>query len=439
MEERQTQLALASCQQAMEQAGSAVFVLDLQRRTQVCTCGAPNWLGGARQLYQLPEGLLAGGAVHADDGPRVRDFYARLFAGAAARCRVRVHSEPQGLLWLEFQGWPMQGAPGKAVILQRDVTEYRRIQMRHQHYRDTVAADASFVWEANLTLDTLLADAHEGGQGAQQPVAPSYRQAYQGMLQQVLPEHRARVAQALEPQRLLAAFGQGRRQFSAEYPMLFTRDGQVHWLRTKITLGHNLQGQVVGIVCSWDVTHRRQREEALRAQAERDPLCWLFNRHTFEQRVAAALADPAQAGPHALLMLDVDDFKTINDRYGHMLGDALLRGIAQTLGATFRKSDILGRMGGDEFVVFMPAVGSLETVLERAAHIQRALEKACGQLGAACAPTLSIGVAMARPGDGFAQLYARADQALYQAKAQGKCCCRVWQPPQGAAPAERLG
>ena len=132
--------------------------------------------------------------------------------------------------------------------------------------------------------------------------------------------------------------------------------------------------------------------------------------------------------PTALLFIDLDRFKQVNDRYGHSLGDAVLRAVGATLKSALRGSDLCCRYGGDEFMVLLP-----ETPLEGARHVAGSLRRHLAGIAVerpegAVRVTASVGVAAARPGelDGHS-LVARADAAMYRAKRAGRDTVRVWE------------
>lgn len=161
----------------------------------------------------------------------------------------------------------------------------------------------------------------------------------------------------------------------------------------------------------------------LRELAEKDPLTGVYNQRAYYQVTHKMISLAQRNGkPYSLLFIDLDHFKAINDGYGHEIGDAVLRNVAATLVAQLRQSDVLGRIGGEEFSVFLP-----DTPLAGATALGEKLRKEiaqhCHRLddGQALCVTVSIGVAGHRLSDrSIADIQRRADRFMYQAKRQGR-------------------
>lgn len=160
-----------------------------------------------------------------------------------------------------------------------------------------------------------------------------------------------------------------------------------------------------------------------------DPLTQLSNRGFGLQRFTETLRLAARIGtPTSLLMLDIDHFKAINDRWGHPGGDLTLRAVAQRVAQCCRSTDITARYGGEELIVVLPAT-DLAGAVVLADRIRRAVETHAqpyedGEIRC----TLSAGVAQAAAGEDVGAVIRRADAALYRAKREGRNCCRVAQP-----------
>lgn len=193
----------------------------------------------------------------------------------------------------------------------------------------------------------------------------------------------------------------------------------------------NREGEVVGAVLVFrDVGERRRAAERMAHQARHDALTGLYNRRYFEAAVESLLADAAsRERPNALLYLDLDQFKVVNDTCGHQAGDELLRRLTSLLAAEVRDSDVLARLGGDEFGLLLS-----DCPTERAMQIaQRLIETIRAFRFSWHDKTFSVGasvglVEVGRTGDSLAGLLAAADSACYAAKEEGRNRVRLYTP-----------
>ena len=203
-----------------------------------------------------------------------------------------------------------------------------------------------------------------------------------------------------------------------------------NWLRLKngniieyYLRPQQLMGEIVGRVWSFrDVTQEKQTEAMVKHQALHDALTNLPNRILFNQKFAAALSDAANNSKAiAVMFLDLDRFKEVNDRLGHLAGDLLLQSVVQRLLSCLRETDVLARWGGDEFVLLLPQIRSREDACEIAHRLVEVLQPKFILDGHCVYVTASIGIA-AYPHDGLdsSTLLQNADMALYQAKKCGK-------------------
>ena len=178
-----------------------------------------------------------------------------------------------------------------------------------------------------------------------------------------------------------------------------------------------------------DVSERKVLEEQLRKLAFHDPLTLLANRSLFWNRVEHALALAHRSQQRvAVMFLDLDNFKNVNDSLGHDAGDRLLQAAAQRLVKATRPSDTVARLGGDEFAILLEGIRS-ETDIERIAKpINSTFNKPLLLDGREIETSASIGVACSRPGDDAEQLLRNADIAMYNAKAAGKARLVMFQP-----------
>ncbi len=175
---------------------------------------------------------------------------------------------------------------------------------------------------------------------------------------------------------------------------------------------------------SLEVHELRSQLEEARREAETDPLTGLANRKALEGRLRVLGREAMETGDtYSILVLDIDHFKKFNDRYGHKVGDAVLKTVAAVLRHHIREGDFAARYGGEEFVLLLPRtrLDEAREIAERIRHTigshvlrHRGSGKEFGKV------TVSVGLAEYRPGEPFDQLFERADAALYRAKGLGR-------------------
>ncbi len=174
------------------------------------------------------------------------------------------------------------------------------------------------------------------------------------------------------------------------------------------------------LIVASDISQQRQMTERLSYQASHDSLTKQLNRREFEARVSKALASPG-AQDCALLFIDLDQFKVINDTSGHRAGDELLVQLAAMMREKLRPSDTLGRLGGDEFGVLLAGVRNIEGAIQAAERLRRNLESHIFNWEQRTYTTsASIGAVMLSKAGGLKELFARADTACYLAKEAGR-------------------
>lgn len=200
-------------------------------------------------------------------------------------------------------------------------------------------------------------------------------------------------------------------------------DGSRCWFRVTAKQLQDAGGKPLVTIGKLTNIQREKEERALLVeQAQRDSLTGLYNSAAIRSMAAEALE--SGDGHGALLIIDIDHFKSVNDQYGHYIGDRVLIELSGMLGGVFRQEDLLGRLGGDEFAIFMTNVSDRAVVEDKCRLIlKRAQALETGEAGLRV--SVSIGAALAGGGERFGQLYQRADRALYEVKKQSRNGFRV--------------
>lgn len=324
-------------------------------------------------------------------------------------------------------GRPIEGGDGTvagAVILMRDITERKRAEAAlleaEQRWRQTFTD--SPVAMALVSPDLKLTQVNRAfseltGYGAQELSEMTFADL----------THPADVS--LDVDLAERVFNGQLRRYEIEKRYI-TKNRRLVWVSVTASVIRDAEGvPLYGIGVVQNITERKRFEEQLRHLADHDALTGLFNRRRLDEELERKAADSQRYGrPAALLLIDLDDFKSVNDTLGHKAGDELLQRIAARLRKRVRASDVLARMGGDEFAVILSEADDQEAravaeALRRTIHNQRAR-------GSDLRTTASIGIALhdGSSTKGAGQLLVEADLALYAAKHGEGNVCLVYDP-----------
>ena len=221
-----------------------------------------------------------------------------------------------------------------------------------------------------------------------------------------------------------AGYSESLARANADLPQLNTSDEIRAVVLTLIDENRKIQTKMDELSASLDesvnkIEKLRSNLAEANDKALRDPLTGLGNRRFFDQEIDLALGD---AEALCLLMCDLDRFKAINDKFGHAVGDMVLKQFADILSAAARRDDFTARIGGEEFAIVMPGISPIEAA-RFAEQIRRQLEAKKWMLGSGTplgVVTASFGVARRRASDTAPDLFKRADAALYRAKSEGR-------------------
>ena len=376
--------------------------------------------------------------VHADDLARFRERFAYLNAGPGAtsfeerklRCvdGSEVTVEAASVSFLERGRLVLQ-----SVV--RDVTEQRQARRalaeREQRFSDVVEASGEYVWETDTQWRYTYLSARV--------------EAVLGFMRTELLGRTPRDFMPLGEARALDEWFERNAHAGQPFRDLthrsITKSGKVIWQQVSGTPVLDAAGRIVGYRGTGaDVTARKQAEERIQYLATRDALTGLPNRALLGDRAAQTILAAARSrGMLAVLLIDLDRFKLVNDSLGHRAGDALLRAVAERLSNTLRREDTLARLGGDEFVLLWDGLKTAQDAALVAQRVQAILQRPFTLEGRALNVTASVGVAI-YPEDGrdFSELLKNADTALYDAKDSGRNGFRFFSPALHTRALERL-
>lgn len=225
------------------------------------------------------------------------------------------------------------------------------------------------------------------------------------------------------PENVIKCYNSGINNMSYDF-LIKTDEKNYHWIRINARIFFWTSDESVRMISyRKNIDEEKNRELLLLERSQRDSLTGLYNKGVIEEFISSFLENKNnQDSEHVFLIFDIDDFKNVNDKYGHAFGDFVISEFALELKSQFREDDIVGRIGGDEFVVLIKNFSTNNYVL-----IEK-LERFCSKINQKrfaghmdFSITCSIGVAMyPEHGYVYSELYEKADQALYYAKSHGK-------------------
>ena len=291
----------------------------------------------------------------------------------------------------------------------------------------------SFFVEADISANSVL-NLHLGkqeimGQEAFGSMGIPYDEVIREMiLGSVVDEQKERVAEYFDRERLLNDYNNGKVNSNVEYLRLpdWEKGGQPRYMNVSYQLRENRDGNIHIYIIAFDVDDYRRTNETIHRLAERDTLTGLYNRSTSGMLFERILKDD-DTREGSLIILDLDNFKQINDRYGHDCGDKILKDAADRMSRVFEEYGYVARIGGDEFLAIVRNIPSekVDSILNDFTDDSKTVEYHDQKI----VYSMSIGYAMfPEGGSEYNQLYQNADMALYDVKMHGRNSFRSYRP-----------
>jgi len=373
----------------------------------------------AQEIQEQFDGKLLELVVPEDRSKLQKDFAALAAAGTFLRMEYRIRHKNGKILWVLDQSRLYRGAHDEQIITYlTDVSDIRRpyedLHKKLERYEIILAQTENVLFEWDILSDSIsFSDTWETLFGFV-PISGKVREALvKGSYfhPDDIPLLTDRIS-SLEK--------------GSSYEMLEVRiatiRGRYIWCRFRASAIRAEDGhleKIVGILINVD--SEKQAERALQDKAERDALTKMLNKHAGKKLADEYFSQYGSDVKCAMLIIDLDDFKSINDRFGHLFGDSVLAAVSREIRRQFRNQDIFIRIGGDEFLILMRGVCDRKLVEQRCGRLLSVLRSIVSDQYQKLPVSCSIGIALApEHGTSYIELFQRADQALYQAKAIGK-------------------
>jgi diguanylate cyclase (GGDEF)-like protein len=378
-------------------------------------------------LDDVIDNLLASKLIHKDYETVWLDMWSELCAGTERVSReilVR-YSKKRPYVWkrLVLQTiYKEKGVPLRAVGVLEDISLQKKIELafiKERKYRKAMLAETLAFTEVNVSKNVV-----EKSTGVWERTKAHRRMSYDEILERVAKkrvyeEDREGYLSMLNRENLMNAYNSGRMELRCEHREI-DFEGKLRWVKLTVYLVKDpISNDLKALAHLKDIDGRKTRELTMQYQSERDSLTGLYNKGTAEELTKDFLQKEAREDAcHAFVILDLDDFKSLNDNHGHQFGDEVLKTTAQILKDIFRSDDIEGRLGGDEMVVLMKNIPDRQCVEERMGVLKERLQEISKDKTSV---TASIGISLfGEHGNEYHELYRTADLALYRAKKQGR-------------------
>ncbi|MDO4271045.1 MAG: diguanylate cyclase [Eubacteriales bacterium] len=347
-----------------------------------------------------------------------RRLYEQLCSGRAQELEYRVVTKQGGLVWVLDRCQPVMGEDGYEYLnrVLTDITQIKQAQeelrLSMERYRIVQAQTNDIIFEWNLDQDQIIYSQNWEKKFGYRPVSSAARI---GTASRLYPKDLPAL------QKLIGQIKAGMPYGEAELRVPDAA-GQYRWCRLRATTQFDDKGRpvkAIGVVV--DIDSEKRRTQELIHRAEQDALTKLYTKNAARDSIERTLENREADERFAMMIIDLDNFKQINDSRGHMFGDVVLAEAAACLKKLFRGSDTVARFGGDEFLVFLRHASDGRFLHEKAAHVVGAFRELLVEELKDTRLTCSIGIACC-PEDGadFQTLFQRCDRALYQAKMNGK-------------------
>lgn len=417
-----------------EQSNKYILRYDIARATITQSQKAAEQFALPRVLENIPDNPLLTELIAGECLNDYHEFFRSMSDGCArGTAALRMFSaKEKELRWYRFEFTTVFSDSGEAkygIVSFFDNTQQREKDLAYQKWQQEllgIPASMRAVFECNLSIDSLdKADVALSGLDMQD-IYPGFDERTARRAPSVHPQEREEFVSLLSRERLLSDYSRGIFSHELKYRAK-NEHGEYRWLKLSMQLvKYPDSDEIKAYILVIDIDEEYRRELLLREQSETDPLTGVLNRRTFIERSRALLEDCGEASLHAFVMIDLDGFKSVNDNLGHAKGDELLISVSSSLRSLLREGDLVGRMGGDEFMLCIKKIPGEEIAEKRAMLIRQLLFR---RLESELIISASIGISIfPRDGKIFEELYKNADAAMYHSKSSGGNISSVYHP-----------
>ena len=357
--------------------------------------------------------------IHPEDQQRVRrQFLEQFRVSGEQELEYRIVTKEGQTVWILDKGCVVTGEDGREYIncVLTDITQVKRAQdalrLSMERYQIILNQTNDIIFEWDILQDQITYSPVWEKFFGYEPLSSGEQVR---TVSHILPEDMPQFLKLMQDMSAGTPYGEAEVRIA-------NAQGKYLWCRIRATVQLDAAGKpikAVGVIA--DIDEEKRQTQDLTNKAERDALTQLYNKATANEKIQQLLED--KSNRYALFLVDMDNFKRINDTRGHLFGDAVLTEISRRIKSLFRSGDIISRFGGDEFLIFMQHTSDEGILRKKAESLLDTFRSAYKEELQSCPLTCSIGVTRCpEDGDDFQTLFQQCDQALYHAKQRGKNC-----------------
>lgn len=427
--EESKRIGLEQYKIAISYMGQAVFEYHIDEQKMISMNNEMELYGLSPVMENIPDDLIKTGFIMKNSKDCFLNMFEVIKKGSDfASCDVEICKNNDSRAWYRFNLSNILDQNGnsiKVIGFIQDITNEKRIEKRlkeEELYRETILSETIFIYEFNLS-NNMVSLIHESST-ARDEFWESERYVFSCYGNELLhPDDIEQLSNFFSPAHFWEMYYNKVDEECQQYRVLNKLNEWV-WIESTIHIlyDNNTEG-VKSIVYVQDINEEKLKHTELKLRAEKDSLTGLYNRATLQEKIDKILMNNETTKvEHAFIMFDLDYFKLINDNYGHAAGDLLLQMIGEILRSEFRSTDIFGRLGGDEFIIFIRNIKKEDFFVSKKCDIfSDKVRKIASKSGWDVMVTLSMGITIApKDGSSFEVLYHKADKALYWAKQHGR-------------------
>ena len=382
--------------------------------------------------HDFPQRFIEHGFVHPDSAEDLRTAFDRISQEEAWETDLQLKNNSGEYQWYKLNLKNVYNSQHQIIntvglVTNIDKQKCQEQQMEeYQWIRDSLTQESILTATVDLTSGTML---EINKQDLEKDT--TYREFLREYMLDLIPEHdRKAVIWQMSERTLLSKFQRGERTVEIQFEMK-QKEKRLVWASCTIHMIEDTKtNRVQAVMMLRDIDEKKRKELELRRQAERDDLTGLYNAAALKKKVSGFLqSDEVLQGKSFFIILDVDNFKRINDAFGHLHGDGVLKEVAAVLAGKFRGQDIVARLGGDEFAMLIINIEE-SVAIKRVEELCKELHRTYSVGGVDVTISASVGmVEVGDSGSSFETLYQIADQMLYEVKYHDKNSFKLYKRP----------